>query len=471
MFKIKVFFLTASLVFLGVPFVFAEEKLSFSQKEIADLVSPSVVKIIQKVKGEAKVPAFKIDFTNLTVGTEEGEETIVPIDDYFFGSGFIVSPDGYIMTNSHVVSYQTVKNLIASDFILPAVSEGFQNLNEDNLKQLEEKKEEMAKFGEKIVDYVLEKSKFEIEKTVVVLRPGSKKEDSESLFEEGYPAKIVSVNDDFFKDNKDVALIKIEENNLPSVKIGKSEDISTGSKVFIMGYPSTAELNNKTLLNSSFTEGVVSALKDSIDRSFKIIETDAKISKGSSGGPLVNEMGEVVGLVTFITSGTSKEDGDSFAFAVPIDITGEVTKTKMLNAESPPPLSEGEYSKNFLKGLFYFEKKRCKEANSYFQKAKESNNEKFSVARFLDPYQKNCQKLIDSGESVDGKFEVFLDEMKDSKKLIIFGLGFGLISFVLGSYYTYNLRKKIKEEEEELDNVERYLNLSLEDGKPLKKKK
>jgi len=307
-----------------------------------------------------------------------------------------------------------------------------------------------------------------LEKSVVVLNPGSRKEDSQSLFEEGIPTKIVSVNDDFYKDNKDVAILKIEENNLPAISLGKSENITTGSRVFIMGYPTTAELNSKGLVNSSFTGGIVSALKDSIDRSFKIIETDAKISKGSSGGPLVDEKGQVIGLVTFITGGATKEDGDSFAFAVPIDIVGKVIAEKMLISGDSPAFSTGNYNDHFLSGLSFFNKNRCKEAVKEFDLAKEGNNEKFSATRFLVPYQKKCQELIQSGQSIDSPLQIFLEEMKDSKKMIWFGVGFGVFSFLIGSSYTYRLRKRIKKDEEELDNVEKYLHLNLEDGTPMK---
>ncbi len=455
--------------FLAIP-AFASNGLSLNQKEISDLTSPSVVKIIQKVKGDAEIPAFKINFSDLTVSIDDNQpSTTVPVDDYFFGSGFVVNPDGYIMTNSHVVSYQTVKNLIASDFILPAISEGFNNLSEAETAKIGEKSDEIAKFGEKIVNYVLENSKFNIEKEVVVLNPSSKKENTQDLFNEGFPAKIISVNDDFYKDNKDTAIIKIDEKNLPAILLGSSVNISTGDKVYILGYPTTAELNSKGLVSSSFTQGIVSALKDSITREFKVIETDAKISKGSSGGPLLNEQGGAIGLVTFITNDETKQDGDSFAFAVPIDVAKKTIREKIVQSETLPDLAEGGYGRHFLLGLDELHQNHCQKALQEFDLARQVNS-KFNVAKYLDPYVNECNVLIQSGKSIDTPLGMFWQKITTASYLVWIGVTVVFLVFLWGLIYIIRLRFRVNKDEKELDNVERYLHLNLEDGNPIDEK-
>lgn len=106
--------------------------------------------------------------------------------------------------------------------------------------------------------------------------------------------------------NRDIALLKIELNNLPALRIGDSDNsIKVGDNVFAIGSPFG--------LRNSITKGIVSNLSTKINK-FKFIQTDAKVNPGNSGGPLINETGEIIGL---INSKISKAEG--LSFAVPIN--------------------------------------------------------------------------------------------------------------------------------------------------------
>jgi S1-C subfamily serine protease len=65
------------------------------------------------------------------------------------------------------------------------------------------------------------------------------------------------------------------------------DDLVVGKKVYVFGFPSTAEINQKTLEKLHLPEGIVSAIKQSSDGNLKVFQTDAKVSQGSSGGPAV----------------------------------------------------------------------------------------------------------------------------------------------------------------------------------------
>ena len=164
------------------------------------------------------------------------------------GSGVIISPDGYIVTNNHVVD-----DAVNVDVIL-----------DDNRK---------------------------------------------------FTAKVVG------KDaNTDIALVKIDADNLPYLAWGNSDDLKLGQWVLAVGNPFN--------LTSTVTAGIVSAKSRSIGimggpmplESF--IQTDAAVNPGNSGGALVNTEGELVGINSAIASETGSYSG--YSFAVPASIARKV---------------------------------------------------------------------------------------------------------------------------------------------------
>jgi serine protease Do len=119
----------------------------------------------------------------------------------------------------------------------------------------------------------------------------------------------------------DLALVKIDAAQLPYVELGDSDDLMIGEWVLALGNPFGFLLEDT---RPTVTVGVVSALNRSIkstrdDRFYKnMIQTDAAINPGNSGGPLVNILGQVIGINTFIfTSGGGSE---GIGFARPINM-------------------------------------------------------------------------------------------------------------------------------------------------------
>jgi serine protease Do len=164
------------------------------------------------------------------------------------GSGVIISPDGYIVTNNHVVQ--------------------------------------------------------EANKISVTLN--DKRE---------YTASIVGTDP-----STDLALIRIDEKNLPFMAYGNSDDVKIGEWVLAVGNPFN--------LTSTVTAGIVSAKARNINilgsqgaiESF--IQTDAAVNPGNSGGALVNTSGQLVGINAAIASGTGYYTG--YSFAIPVNIVKKV---------------------------------------------------------------------------------------------------------------------------------------------------
>ena len=119
----------------------------------------------------------------------------------------------------------------------------------------------------------------------------------------------------------DLAVLRIEDRELPTAPMGTSEDLLIGEWTMAIGNPFAYLLSNS---EPTVTAGVVSALGRHIipseqDDGFYLgmIQTDAAINPGNSGGPLVNSLGEVIGVNTSIFSRSGGSEG--LGFAIPID--------------------------------------------------------------------------------------------------------------------------------------------------------
>lgn len=165
------------------------------------------------------------------------------------GSGFIISPDGYIITNDHVAGNATEITITMTD--------GSHH-----------------------------------QATIVGTDPVS-----------------------------DICLLKIDSNNLPFVELGNSNDLIIGEWVIALGNPfGLFELNDKPTV----TVGVISAtnmnLEPISDRYYlNMIQTDAAINGGNSGGALVNSLGNVIGMNTLIYTAGGAQGNIGLGFAIPID--------------------------------------------------------------------------------------------------------------------------------------------------------
>ncbi len=177
------------------------------------------------------------------------------------GSGIIIGSDGYIMTNNHVIESALVGT--SND-----IAQGAR---------------------------------------IEVILPNER--------EKAYTAKVVG------RDSKtDLAVLKIEKNNLPAVEFGNSDEVKVGELAVAIGNPGGLEYMG------SVTVGVISGLNRTIpiadDRYMKLIQTDASINPGNSGGALVNSKGQLIGVNTAKIGGF---DYEGLGFAIPINKAKEIT--------------------------------------------------------------------------------------------------------------------------------------------------
>ena len=132
-----------------------------------------------------------------------------------------------------------------------------------------------------------------------------------------YEAKVIGTDP-----TTDLALIKIEAENLPYLKYGDSDNLKVGEWVLAVGNPFN--------LTSTVTAGIVSAKARNINILGEVsaieafIQTDAVINRGNSGGALVNTNGDLVGINAAIASNTGSYTG--YSFAIPVNIVKKIVE-------------------------------------------------------------------------------------------------------------------------------------------------
>jgi Trypsin-like peptidase domain len=431
-------------------------QVKLSEEELAGLSKASIVKVVQHVEGKISFELdFILDFKTMSIKPAVKSNSYKTTFDYYLdGTGFIISKNGYIITNSHVVSPQIVINKSAIELSKSGFDHFWTLLSKEDKKVVNdisntpEGAKKITKLGADFLQKIIDSGKIEGTSTVTVLNPASKKTSISDLIKDGFLAKVINVDNNYYKDQKDLAVIKIEQDDLPTLPLFNTDfsstTVSVGSPVFVSGFPSNADINSSVInniLQSTFTSGKVAAFKDSMNGDFKIIETDTKISEGSSGSPVLNSSGQVFGIMTYVT-GDNKAMGDSFSKD---DIKNLVTKE-----------GNGKLYENFIDGLRYLNNNHCDKAIESFRSAKDLNPN-FSADVFIDVYIDKCLEIKAAGKSIDNDRQQFLENIKPWKAVIIISVsGFLIVVFLIITlvFLSRKLKKdeKVMKEEEEMNS-------------------
>ena len=270
------------------------------------------------------------------------------------GSGFIVTPDGYLVTNAHVVQededylyrYFAISNLQEQadtdiNELLAEMRRAGYEPTQDELDALYN-----AYFNLLTQSFELNNMKAGFKCVLGNVTPGS------DISVRGIGMDLRKIGEPY--PGKDIAILKIEgQSNLPTVTLGDDATMRTGDRVYAMGYPGAATLHDSIDLNQSMqeptlTQGIISARKQ-MEGGWGVFQMDAAIHYGNSGGPLFNEAGEVIGINTF---GSVDDNSGALVggmnFAIPISIAKQ-----FLNEINVNP-SESTFTANFKKALTAF---------------------------------------------------------------------------------------------------------------------
>jgi hypothetical protein len=131
---------------------------------------------------------------------------------------------------------------------------------------------------------------------------------------------------------KDVAVIKIEVKNAPVLKLADSDKVQLQDHVTVIGYPGAADtfnsglLSSKSSLQATINDGKISA-KKTASSGAPILQTSTAATHGNSGGPVLNDANEVIGLLTFRGDTVNGQEVSGFSFIVPSNTVMEYVKS------------------------------------------------------------------------------------------------------------------------------------------------
>jgi serine protease Do len=307
------------------------------------------------------------------------------------GSGFIITPDGYVITNAHVVDEND------GDTKKGFAEQAFTEILQDDIKTLEESMnrnmtdEEAQALKEAYSWYysqTMEVGNIKKEFTVVLGVSGA----DGKIVPLVIPAKIVTQGKPI--PGKDVAILKLQEKHIyPTIRIGDDKSMRVGDAVYVLGYPAVATFNpllsEETVSEATLTRGLVSAKKNMKD-GWEVLQIDAAITHGNSGGPVMNDQGEVVGLATFVSVDEQrKQEVQGMNFIVPSTIAQEFIS----KANIKPGMSD--ISLAYEDAMNFFDKARYKKALVKFKEVKNMNGSFPFVDNYISQTQKNIDKGLD----------------------------------------------------------------------------
>jgi serine protease Do len=254
-----------------------------------------------------------------------------------FGSGFIVHPDGLILTNGHVVAPTRDRDALRRDLERNgAIAALAKHLPVDQFRTLQR-----HPAIDRYVEMVIRSGEISGDIRIVNYADLS---NGEKL-----PFRIERYSPALNEGGSDLALLRIEHKNLPTLTLGDSEQVHVGDSIWTFGYPLNASstdpgigrwLSPDSDLEPTMSRGSITAIKRNV-LNVPVLQSDVAILAGNSGGPAVNLAGEVIGV-----SSWGHRSAESIRFLVP------VTVAKSFLAEAGvQPNAESEFSKRYRAAL------------------------------------------------------------------------------------------------------------------------
>lgn len=323
----------------------------------------------------------------------------VEMESSVYGSGIIVTDDGYLVTNAHVVkaSDDDLREAMAiesaGEFLMDDLA-GFESqLGIDLTEEYEDIF--LTAAASLYADYM------------TVTDPTSESlmfmvEVGDESISDGITAELIEVGDplNIIDDTgKDVAVLKVNANNLPTVAVGDDSDLVGGDQAVALGYPSAGTFNPffdfTEDLTPTLTQGTVSGRK-TMEGGWEVIQTDASIAHGSSGGPLFNDKGEVVAINTFGGLEYNEQTGEyeaieGFGFAVPTTVINEFLSRANITPEV------GSLTKTYQDAVDLYMNEHYRAAKKKFENVRDANSKFPYVQNYIELSTSKIDQGLDKG--------------------------------------------------------------------------
>ena len=327
------------------------------QQAISGAIDPTEAAVIQAFVDDVSKNPFTYFQPGTTSQTEEDQLS-------GFGTGWVVTHDGYMVTAAHVVSPDP-------DEIKKAFStQALTTFTKDAIAELEKGEghftaDQATALGGALTTWAakyltVSNLKSTVSAQLGVAVAGFKKS------QKGHPVEVVSTGEPY--PGKDVAILKLDgETHLPTLPVGADADVSTGSTLYVAGYPAAstffASLSKDSQVQPTVTQGPLTAIKSN-EKGTPIFQTQAPASPGNSGGPVLDGAGKVVGILVASAVGDQGVALEGQEFAIPISVVTEKLNEKNIK----PDISDT--TTIYDKALTEYGKRHYKNALPLFQKVR-----------------------------------------------------------------------------------------------------
>jgi S1-C subfamily serine protease len=384
---------------------------AFTESQMNLLIAkPAVAQVTDIITGEMTIQASLAN----TLGAPEIAGMYYEFVVGFTGSGFFVTNDGYFITNGHVakpdddlIAYYACVQLAESiyyDAIIYAWEAAYGYT--PSVDEVEDTFDyildgtyggdwDSLTWDLYATDYKGGNLKMDNVKRSNYIQTGSVSGTETIVKEYGKAATVVDTLYEGDFDSRDLALLKVDGSNFPTVELGSFENVQIGSEVFAIGYPAVVEeytglfTDVESELEPSITSGIVSAKKTLVDGT-EAFQTDAAITHGNSGGPVIDLNGKVIGVATW---GLGEEQGaESFNFLISVEQVNS-----LLNRNSVTPAKSSTTTK-WEEALDDYSNKCYKNAKTKFEETKSLYADNVDIDEFIA----KCQTAIDNGEDICG---------------------------------------------------------------------
>jgi S1-C subfamily serine protease len=332
---------------------------ALTQGVLVDLARPAVVQVASLISGIVSVNEWGIDYSLMEQELEGLEEEelldredpqsleywqmsiflqnpnayIAPLNNIYqveaqsgsTGSGFIVTPNGYIVTNAHVVAMpeDTGSQLVVSAMESSVLPTDFEWLNSYTSRLgLAPTEEQVNAYSDALIQYYSSTTTIDsaTSEAYVLSRysiPGVQ------TGEQPIRAEVIPHATGTPIPGKDVAVIKIEATNLPTLPLGNETALQPLDDLIVIGYPGAVSTNpvlSPTGQEPSVITGEFSGYQTTIE-GWSAMQVQAPIAHGNSGGPALDSSGRVVGIATFGSlDPNTLQESPGFNFLVPVSI-------------------------------------------------------------------------------------------------------------------------------------------------------